>query len=208
MMFKSAGQELPGFTQMVINISHFMKDYWYLVFGGVGGAIWAFSAYYKTKDGRNTCDSIFIQLPIFGSLIQKGAIARLTRTLGTMLSCGVGIIDALEISSNVVGNVVIERAVLKAKLAIAEGKSITQPLSQEKFIPSMVVQMIGVGEATGTLDSMLNKIADFYEEEVDYAVGALTSIMEPMMMVFLGGIIAVLVVAMYLPIFNMAGAVK
>jgi type IV pilus assembly protein PilC len=125
-----------------------------------------------------------------------------------MLSCGVGIIDALEISSNVVGNVVIERAVLKAKLAIAEGKSITQPLSQEKFIPSMVVQMIGVGEATGTLDSMLNKIADFYEEEVDYAVGALTSIMEPMMMVFLGGIIAVLVVAMYLPIFNMAGAVK
>ena len=128
--------------------------------------------------------------------------------MSTMLAAGVSILDTLEICSNVVGNAVVEKAVLRCKVAISEGKSITQPLSLEPYIPAMVVQMIGVGEATGNMDTMLGKIADFYEEEVDTAVTALTSLMEPLMMVILGGVIAVIVVAMYLPIFSMAGAVS
>ncbi len=205
-LFKSSGQEIPWLTQQVVGLSHFLRDYWYLVFGIIFGTIWFCVSYYRTDAGKAKFDRLFIYAPLFGPLIQKSAIARFSRTFSTMISCGVPILDGLDISARVVGNAVLERTFLAAKDIIAQGKSIVLPLAQEPLVPDMVVQMIGVGEQTGALDTMLGKIADFYEEEVDYAVTALTSMIEPIMMVFLGGIIAVLVVAMYLPIFNLASA--
>jgi type IV pilus assembly protein PilC len=207
-IFANGGQKLPALTQLLIDISHSFKKVFLVLVVSVVVIVYLFKRYYRTEQGRVNIDSILIQAPLFGPLIQKSSVARFTRTMSTMLSSGVAIMDSLEICANVVGNAVVERAIRKAKVAISEGKSITQPLSQEPFIPQMVVQMIGVGETTGTLDTMLGKIADFYEEEVDSAVGALTSVMEPIMMVFLGSIIAVVVIGMYLPIFNLAGAVK
>ncbi|MFL5309087.1 MAG: type II secretion system F family protein, partial [Myxococcales bacterium] len=146
--------------------------------------------------------------PVFGPLIRKVAVARFTRTLGTMISSGVPILDALEVVAKSAGNSVVEKAIRYTKEKISEGKTIVQPLSETKVFPSMVVQMIGVGEATGAMDQMLTKIADFYDDEVDAAVNALTSMIEPVMMVFLGGIVGGFLVAMYLPIFSIAGAVK
>lgn len=207
-MFKQSGQELPGLTQIVIDASHILQNHFLLIMVLILGSIFGLKYYIGTPAGKVTFDQILIRLPIFGDLIQKSAIARFTRTMATMLGCGVGILESLEVCSNVTGNVIIEQAIMRTRAGISDGKSIVQPMSQEKFIPSMVVQMIGVGEATGAMDTMFGKIADFYEEDVDYAVGALTSIMEPLMMIFLGGIIAVLVVAMYLPIFNMGGTFK
>jgi type IV pilus assembly protein PilC len=203
-LFKSSNQKIPWLTQKVVDLSHFMIDYWYLVFGVLFGAGYAAMAYYKSDGGRKTLDAVFIKAPLFGDIIQKSAIARFSRTLATMISCGVPILEGLDISARVVGNAVLERTFLLAKDVIAQGKSIVIPLSKDPYVPDMVTQMIGVGEQTGALDTMLGKIADFYEEEVEYAVGALTSMIEPLMMVFLGGIIAVLVIAMYLPIFNLA----
>jgi type IV pilus assembly protein PilC len=207
-LFQQSGNELPGLTKMVVMCSDALINYWYLIFGSIGAGVFALINFYQTPGGRQTCDGILIDVPVLGTLIQKGAIARFTRTLSTLLGSGVGIIESLDISSRVVGNYVVERAILRAKDAISEGKSLTVPLAKEKYIPHMVTQMIGVGEQTGNLDSMLGKVADFYEDEVDVAVGALTSILEPMMMVVLGGIIAVLVIAMYLPIFNLAANIK
>jgi type IV pilus assembly protein PilC len=207
-IFHGAGQELPGLTKFLIELSHDFKSVFFGLVVFMAILVFSLRRYYATPSGRHTIDSILIQAPLFGPLIQKNAVARFTRTMSTMLSSGVAIMDSLEICANVVGNSVVERAIRRAKVVISEGKSITQPLSEEPFIPAMVVQMIGVGETTGTLDTMLGKIADFYEEEVDAAVGALTSVMEPLMMVVLGSIIAVVVIGMYLPIFNLAGAVK
>ncbi len=206
-LFNGAGQKLPAITMMVVHCSDFFVHYWWAVFGGIIGAVFALKEYYRTPIGNEQIDAILLQTPVFGSLVQKGAIAKFTRTLSTLLSSGVGIIEALDIASRVVGNVQIEKAIIRARDSISEGKTIVAPLAKEKFIPSMVVQMIGVGEQTGNLDQMLGKIADFYEDEVDVAVGALTSVIEPILMVVLGGIVAVVVIAMYLPIFQMAGAV-
>lgn len=206
-LFKSAGQNLPALTQHVVNASQFLQSYWWAIGGGIFAFVVVFVNWYRTEPGKALCDAVLIELPIMGDLVQKGAVARFTRTLATLLGSGVGIMEAMEIASKVVGNVCVEQALIRARDAIAEGKSISVPLAKEKYIPGMVTQMMGVGEQTGNLDQMLNKIADFYEDEVDVAVGALTSMMEPLLMVVLGGIIAVLVVAMYLPIFNMAGAV-
>ncbi len=206
-LFEGAGQELPGMTKFVISLSKFFTTYWWMVLAGGVITFFATRTYYETEPGRETLDAVMIDVPLLGSLIQKGGIARFTRTLATLLSSGVGIMEAMDIASKVVGNAVLEKTLIRARDSISEGKSITTPLVKEKYIPGMVTQMIGVGEQTGNLDTMLAKIADFYEDEVDVAVGALTSILEPLLMVFLGGIIAVLVVAMYLPIFNLAGAV-
>ncbi len=207
-IFASSGQELPGLTQMVVTASKIFMSYWWAVIGGLGGSVFLLINYYRTSEGKKTIDAVLIDLPYMGDLIQKSAVARFTRTLATLLGSGVSIMEALEISSKVTGNHVIENALLRAREAISEGKSLTVPLAKEKYIPQMVTQMIGVGEQTGNIDQMLNKVADFYEDEVDVAVGALTSIMEPLLMVFLGGIVGVMVIAMYLPIFNMAGSVK
>jgi len=206
-LFSSFGGELPALTRMVIGLSDGFIHYWWIIIGSIAVAVYGFMGYVKTDAGKKTLDSILIDVPLVGNLIQKSAIARFTRTLSTLLSSGVSIIEALDISSKTVGNFVIERAILRAKDAISEGKSLTVPLAKEKYIPQMVTQMIAVGEQTGTLDQMLSRIADFYEDEVDIAVAALTTVIEPLMMVGLGAVIAVLVIAMYLPIFSLAGQI-
>jgi len=206
-LFKSSGQELPMPTQIVIALSYNVREYWWMFLLFIVIMIVGILQYYSTKEGRKAIDYLLLMTPFFGSLLQKGAVARFSRTLSTLLTCGVGILDALDISSKVSGNAVIEETLYNSRVLISEGKSIVVPLSQNKFIPDMVVQMIGVGEQTGAMDQMLAKIADFYEEEVDVAVGAITSIIEPLMMMILGGLIGGIVIAMYLPIFNLASGV-
>jgi type IV pilus assembly protein PilC len=204
-MFTGMGGELPALTQIVIDISNFAASYKMLFAIGVFFIFSAlFKRYYGTEKGKRRMDGIFLRAPVFGPLIRKVAVAKFTRTLGTMLSSGVPLLDALEICARTAGNKVVEDAVFSTRDAISEGKTIAEPLEETKVFPPMVVQMISVGEATGALDSMLNKIADFYDDEVDTAVDGLTSLMEPVMMVFLGGAIGFVVIAMYLPIFKMA----
>ena len=207
-MFEGSGSELPAMTKLVVAMSEFFISYWYIAIAVVVGSVYGMITYYRTDAGRQTIDAILIEVPLTGDLMIKSGVARFTRTLSTLLGSGVGIIEALEISARTVGNHVLERAILRSKEAIQEGKSLTVPLAKEKHIPHMVTQMIGVGEQTGALDAMLGKVADFYEDEVDVAVGALTSMMEPIMMVVLGGIVGFFVIAMYLPIFNMASTVS
>lgn len=206
-MFATTNQELPLLTQWVVATSHAFGKYWYMIIGSAFGTIYVGVQYYKSDKGRIVCDRLFILLPLFGPLIQKSAIARFSRTLSTMLSSGVGVLEALEISGKTVGNAVMEATIINAKTVVQEGKSMVLAFSKDRNFPDMVVQMIGVGEQTGALDIMLAKIADFYEDEVETTVTALTSLLEPLMMVFLGGIIAIIVVAMYLPIFNLAGGI-
>jgi len=207
-MFKDFGSTLPAPTQFFVDLSKFLRDNFLYMIGGVVALVFAFRATYRHPRGREVFDDIALKLPIFGSLIRKIAVARFTRTLGTMISSGVPILDALEITAKTAGNRTVEKAIRYARAQIAEGKTITQPLAETNVFPSMVVQMIGVGEATGAMDTMLQKIADFYDEEVDAAVGALTSMIEPLMMVFLGGMVGGFMIAMYLPIFSIAGAIK
>ena len=204
-MFTGMGGELPMLTQIVIDMSNFAASYkMFLLVLGFIVFMFLFGRYYATENGKRRMDRIFLRAPIFGPLIRKVAVAKFTRTLGTMLSSGVPLLDALEICAKTAGNKVVEDAVLLTKDSIEEGKTIAEPLEETGVFPPMVVQMISVGEATGALDAMLSKIADFYDDEVDTAVDALTSLMEPMMMVFLGGAIGFVVIAMYLPIFKMA----
>ncbi len=206
-MFASFGSALPAPTQLVVNMSDFMKGNIHWVILAIIAVSFVFKQYRNTKGGRKTTDAIALKLPVFGNLLKKSAVARFTRTLGTMLSSGVPILDSLEIVAKTAGNVVIEEIIYEVRGSIAEGQTIAEPLSENDVFPSMVIQMISVGEATGALDTMLEKIADFYDKEVDAAVDALTSMLEPLLMLFLGGAIGGLVVAMYLPIFSMAGAV-
>jgi type IV pilus assembly protein PilC len=205
-MFKSFGSALPGPTQIVVNMSRFLKGNIHWVLIALGIFVYGFKRYRGTASGRKQTDTLFLKLPIFGNLLKKSAVARFTRTLGTMISSGVPILDALEIVAKTAGNVVIEEIIYEVRGSIAEGQTIAEPLSENDIFPGMVIQMIAVGEATGALDSMLEKIADFYDEEVDAAVSALTSMLEPLLMLFLGGSIGGLVIAMYLPIFGMAAA--
>ncbi len=204
-MFTGMGGELPALTQMVISISDFASSYKMIILVGVIiGLFILLQRYYATEGGRRRMDGLFLRAPILGPLIRKVAVAKFTRTLGTMLSSGVPLLDALDICAKTAGNKVVEDAVFMTRDSISEGKTIADPLEETGVFPPMVVQMISVGEATGALDAMLSKIADFYDEEVDTAVDALTSLMEPVMMVFLGGAIGFVVIAMYLPIFKMA----
>ena len=203
-MFADMGGTLPAFTQMIINLSEFMRRYFLLVGALLVALFFVFKRYYKTEGGREAVDGYLLRLPIFGSLIRKVAIAKFTRTLSTMLSSGVPILEGLDIVARTSGNKVIEKAIFKTKMSIGEGKTIAEPLGDSGVFPPMVVQMISVGESTGALDSMLSKIADFFDDEVDAAVAALTSLLEPLLMVFLGAAIGALVIAMYLPIFQMA----
>jgi type IV pilus assembly protein PilC len=208
-MFADFGGELPGPTQMVVNISHFMQEYIALILGAVGIATVAFFwARKRFKQFRYRTDALFLRIPVFGSLLRKVAVARFSRTLGTMISSGVPILDALDICARTAGNMVIEQGLQKTRTAISEGRTIAEPLEASGVFPGMVVQMIAVGEQTGAMDSMLGKIADFYDDEVDTAVDALTSLLEPLMMVFLGGTVGGLLMAMYLPIFKLAENIK
>jgi type IV pilus assembly protein PilC len=205
-MFADFGSALPAPTQLVVNISEFTQSNILYMIGGFVVFGFLFKKYRKTKKGRRQTDALSLKLPIFGPLLKKVAVARFTRTLSTMISSGVPILDAMEIVARTSGNVILEGVILDVRGSIAEGQTIAEPLSESDIFPSMVVQMIAVGEATGALDTMLEKIADFYDTEVDTAVDALTSMLEPLLMLFLGGSIGGLVIAMYLPIFQMASA--
>ena len=205
-MFADFGGTLPAPTQFVVDISDFTKSN--IVYMVIGAFVFFFSfkRFYRTPFGRKLFDRLFLRLPIVGDLIRKAAVAKFTRTLGTLISSGVPILEGLLITSKTAGNKIVEEAINHARQSISEGKTVSEPLGQTKVFPPMVVQMIAVGEATGALDAMLSKIADFYDEEVDVAVSGLTSMLEPIMMVFLGVVIGFIVISMYLPIFSMAGA--
>jgi type IV pilus assembly protein PilC len=204
-MFSDMGGTLPGPTLIVIGISEFVKSkiHWMII--GLVLFIFAFKKYYNTEKGRRTVDAAMLKLPVFGILIRKVAVAKFTRTMGTMLSSGVAILEALDIVAKTAGNKSVERAIYTVRSGISEGRTMADPLAESGVFPAMVCQMISVGESTGALDAMLQKIADFYEEEVDQAVENLTSLIEPFMLVFLGVVIGGLVVSMYLPVFKMAG---
>jgi len=207
-MFKDfGGKALPGPTQLVINMSNDFRASWYIYIGGLVGFIYAIKLIKKHPRTKKGWDAFVLKTPVFGPLLRKVAVAKFTRTLGTMVSSGVPILDALEITAKTAGNRVIEDGVMYTRDKIAEGKNIADPLMETKIFPAMVVQMIAVGESTGAMDAMLNKIADFYDDEVDAAVSAFTSLLEPLMMVLLGGIVGFFLIAMYLPIFDMAGTV-
>lgn len=206
-MFQGFGSELPVPTQIVINLSNFFVANWYIIFGLLGGTIFAFIKTLKTDRGKEIFHPVFLKLPVFGDIIRKVAVARFTRTLSTMLGSGVPILDAMAICAKTSGNKVVENDIFHARAAISEGKSIIEPLQESDVFPPMVVSMIEVGESSGALDAMLTKIADFYEDEVDNAVGAMKQLIEPLMILFLGIIIGGLVIAMYLPIFKMGSIV-
>lgn len=207
-MFADFGSALPAPTQFVVDMSEWLQKWILHIVGIVVAVVFAFTSFYRNEKGRRICDKVFLMAPMFGPVIRKVAVARFTRTLGTMISSGVPILDALDVTAKTAGNRTVEEAIYFVRGKIAEGKNIAGPLLETGVFPSMVVQMIGVGEATGAMDTMLNKIADFYDDEVDAAVAGLTSAIEPLMMVFLGGIVGGFLVAMYLPIFSLAGAVK
>lgn len=198
---------LPGPTQLVIDISNAFQSYWYMGVGLLAAAVFGTKKYYATPKGRMAIDKFLLKTPVFGDLIRKASVAKFTRTLGTLLSSGVPLLDGLSICAKTSGNKVIEEALLNARVSISGGRTIADPLTQSQVFPKMVTHMIAVGESTGALDAMLGKIADFYEDEVDQAVASLTSLLEPMMMVFLGVVIGFIVIAMYLPIFKMASAI-
>ena len=206
-MFADFGSELPAFTQMVINVSDFTKRNIIWIVVGLILFAFAFRKTYKTEKGREMIDDLMLKLPVFGVLIRKVAVAKFTRTMGTMLSSGVAILEALDIVAKTAGNKTIEKAVYSVRADIAEGRTMADPLQESGVFPAMVCQMIAVGESTGALDSMLEKIATFYDDEVDQAVENLTALIEPFMLVFLGVTIGGLVIAMYLPIFKMAGTI-
>lgn len=207
-MLSSGGGELPAITQLVINMSEGFRANFHIIVGVMVGSITAFIKWKNTEQGKRQWARIVMKTPIFGDIAIKGATARFTRTMGIMLSSGVNLIDAIEICKMTIGNAVIEDALAKVKEEITGGKTIAQPLAQAQVFPAMVIQMINVGENTGTLDQMLMKVSDFYEAEVEAAVSGLTKLIEPVILVVLGGIVAFILIAMYMPIFTMADAVR
>jgi type IV pilus assembly protein PilC len=207
-MFADFGSALPGPTQIVVDMSKWLQNYILHLLIGIGAFSAAFVTFYRNPKGREIFDKYILYTPLIGDVLRKVAVARFTRTLGTMISSGVPILDALSVTAKTAGNRTIEKGIEHVRTKISEGKNIAGPLADTKVFPSMVVQMIGVGEATGAMDQMLNKIADFYDDEVDTAVAGLTSLIEPILMVFLGGVVGGFLIAMYLPIFSIAGAIK
>jgi len=209
-MFAEFGAKdaLPGLTKMVIATSRaFVSTLPFTIVGSIGLVFGAIQ-FYKNPKGKRLVHKLMLKVPIFGPVMQKIAVARFTRTLGTLLGSGVPILDALDIVAKTAGNVVIEEGLVYARAKISEGKNMAEPLEEIRVFPGMVVQMVAVGEQTGALDTMLNKIADFYEEEVDVAVAALTSLLEPLLMVVVGAVVGVVLISMYLPIFSLAGNIK
>jgi len=205
-MFASANIALPLPTRIVIGLSHALKTYWYVVAGIMGGTVYALKTYYATPNGKLVIDRTMLKAPVLGDVLRKSAVSRFTRTLGTLISSGVSILDGLEITAKTSGNRVIQDAIMESRASIAGGETIAAPLKKSQVFPPMVISMIAVGEQTGGLDEMLTKIADFYDEEVDAAVSGLLALMEPVMIVFLGVVVGGMVIAMYLPIFDMVNA--
>ncbi len=207
-MFADFGSNLPIPTQMVVNLSNFVQSYFLVMIGVVVVMVFLFKKYYKTEKGKRVVDRLILKFPVFGPLLRKVAVAKLTRTLGTLIDSGVPILEALNVAAGTAGNKVVEEAIYSVRSSVSKGRTIAQPLGESGIFPAMVVQMISVGETTGALDQMLNKIADFYDDEVETAVDALTTMIEPFMIVFLGGTVGSIIIAMYLPIFKMAGAIS
>jgi type IV pilus assembly protein PilC len=207
-MFASAGMELPLPTRIVIGMSNGLINYWWMALLIIGAVVFGIRQYYSTSNGRRQIDGMLLRAPVLGDLLRKSAVSRFTRTLGTLVSSGVSILDGLEITAKTAGNSVIHDAVMESRQSIAGGETIAAPLEKSKVFPPMVISMIAVGEQTGGMDEMLSKIADFYDEEVDVAVSALLSLMEPAMIVVLGVIVGGMVIAMYLPIFDMMNAIQ
>ena len=207
-MFGSVGLALPLPTRIVIGLSRFLKGYWYLIGGGIAGSFFMVKRYYASPNGKLQIDKALLKVPVLGDVLRKSAVSRFTRTLGTLISSGVSILDGLEITAKTAGNRVIQDAIMASRASIAGGDTIAAPLQKSAVFPPMVISMIAVGEQTGGLDEMLSKIADFYDEEVDAAVSGLLSLLEPIMIVFLGVVVGGMVVAMYLPIFDMINAVQ
>jgi type IV pilus assembly protein PilC len=207
-MFASAGQALPLPTRIVIGASGFLKAYWWVIGAVIIMGGYSLNKYYATSGGKLVIDRLLLHFPVLGDVLRKSAVSRFTRTLGTLISSGVSILEGLEITAKTAGNRVIQDAIMQSRQSIAGGDTIAQPLQKSKVFPPMVISMIAVGEQTGGLDEMLSKIADFYDEEVDAAVSNLLSLLEPIMIVFLGVVVGGMVVAMYLPIFDMVNAVQ
>jgi type IV pilus assembly protein PilC len=207
-MFASVGMALPLPTRVVIGMSKFLKGYWWAVIAGIAGTVFLGKRYYASNGGRRKIDGMLLRVPILGDVLRKSAVSRFTRTLGTLISSGVSILEGLEITAKTAGNRVIQDAIMESRASIAGGESIAGPLQKSQVFPPMVISMIAVGEQTGGLDEMLSKIADFYDEEVDAAVSGLLAMMEPLMIVFLGAVVGGMVVSMYLPIFDMMNAVQ
>ena len=207
-LFTSAGLALPLPTRIVMGASRFLKSYWYVVLAVAGTAAFLFKRYNATSDGKLKIDRFMLKVPVLGDVLRKSAVSRFTRTLGTLISSGVSILDGLEITAKTAGNRVVQDAIMESRSSIAGGDTIAAPLKKSGVFPPMVISMISVGEQTGGLDEMLSKIADFYDEEVDAAVSNLLSLLEPVMIVFLGVVVGGMVVSMYLPIFDMINAVQ
>ena len=207
-MFASANIPLPLPTRIVIQLSHALTSYWWVLVGVIGGGLFLLRRYYATPAGKLAIDRLMLRMPVLGDVLRKSAVSRFTRTLGTLISSGVSILDGLEITAKTSGNRVIQDAIMESRASIAGGETIAAPLKKSQVFPPMVISMISVGEQTGGLDEMLTKIADFYDEEVDAAVSGLLALMEPVMIVFLGVVVGGMVVAMYLPIFDMMNAVQ
>ncbi len=205
-MFASAGIPLPLPTQIVIGLSQALQSYWYVLVVAVVVVVWSIKKYYATQGGKLVIDRLMLKAPVLGDVLRKSAVSRFTRTLGTLIGSGVSILDGLEITAKTSGNRVIQDAIMESRSSIAGGETISAPLKKSGVFPPMVVSMINVGEQTGGLDEMLSKIADFYDEEVDAAVSGLLALMEPLMIVFLGVVVGGMVIAMYLPIFDMVNA--
>src|SRR2546427_4776910 len=207
-MFSSVGLALPLPTRIVIGASRFLKGYWWVVLAVAMTGGYLFKKYYATSNGKLAIDRLMLKMPVLGDVLRKSAVSRFTRTLGTLISSGVSILEGLEITAKTAGNMVIHNAVMESRASIAGGETIAQPLAKSKVFPPMVISMIAVGDQTGGMDEMLSKIADFYDDEVDAAVSALLSLMEPIIIVVLGVIVGGMSVAMYLPIFDMVNAVQ
>jgi type IV pilus assembly protein PilC len=207
-MFASMGGQLPLPTRIVMGMSTFLKHYWWALGGGIALLIFGTKRYYATPGGRLNLDKLMLAMPVLGDVLRKSAVSRFTRTLGTLIASGVSILDGLEITAKTAGNRVIHDAVMESRNSIAGGETIAAPLQKSKVFPPMVISMIAVGEQTGGLDEMLTKIADFYDEEVDAAVGNLLAAMEPLMIVLLGGVVGGMIIAMYLPIFSIINLVQ
>jgi type IV pilus assembly protein PilC len=207
-MFASGGMALPLPTRIVIGASGFLRTYWWVIGAVIIVGGYSFKKYYATSNGKLVIDRLMLKVPVLGDVLRKSAVSRFTRTLGTLISSGVSILEGLEITAKTAGNRVIQDAIMQSRSSIAGGDTIAQPLQKSKVFPPMVISMIAVGEQTGGLDEMLSKIADFYDEEVDAAVSNLLSLLEPIMIVFLGVVVGGMVVAMYLPIFDMVNAVQ
>jgi type IV pilus assembly protein PilC len=204
-IYQELGATLPPLTAFILVVSHFVQNYIVFIFLGIIALVFAIRFWRKTPSGRKLTDQFLLKMPLFGALLEKVGLSRVTRTLSTLLSGGVPMLESMKITSATSGNVIIEEQLLVARSLVAEGTSLTDALRETGQFPFMMTQMIGVGEATGTLDEMLSKLADFYDDEVEASVAALLSVLEPILLIFVGGLVGVIVVSMYLPIFTLIG---